>query len=109
MTGEYVDCAACAGPVGPRMYSAEAENQGGFNSTCPTTTFPYAIFSPLTTDAALLNVGDTLYSDANFNNPWLGSTAKAKFYSLANQTTLSTAIVSARIDGNGTIVQLNIC
>ena len=109
MTTEYVDCTACAGPATQQMYSAEAENQGLFNSSCFPNTFTVPIYSPLTNDAALLNIGDTLYSDPGFNNPWFGSNVKAKFYSLANSNGSGVTIASPRIDGNGTIIQLNVC
>ena len=104
----YADCATCL-PVPANIYSAEAQNQGNFNSFCPVNAKPNIIYSPFTTDPAQVPINSIVYSDAAFQYPWFGASSNAKWYATSGTNVSAPTLISMRIDAFGKVIAKNAC
>ena len=110
---EFTDCTSCVGPlpIPLPMYSAQDEQNGSATSQCVTTVYPYPIYSINTDNPLNLVIGEYLYSDGLFQNPWDGGSpnSKARWYLLNDRTNSDPGLTAVRIDFNGRIIDLVIC
>jgi hypothetical protein len=101
----YINCAVCYGePAG--SFLTDRKPRGGFPESLCANNHTIPIYNGDVVDAADLQVGMTMWSDASQSIPWNGATL---WYSISNGDTHTTPEVSALINSVGMIKEINIC
>ena len=101
----YINCAVCYGePAG--IFKTDRKQRAGFPETLCATSHTLSIYNGDVVDAADLQVGMTMWSDASQSIPWNGATL---WYSISNGDTHTIPEVSVLINSVGMIKAINIC
>ena len=101
----YINCSVCYGePAG--IFKTNKKPRGGYPETVCDFDHPISIYNGDVTDAADLQIGMTMWSDASQSIPWNGASL---WYSIANAATPGNPEVSALINSVGMIKDISMC